>query len=249
MIVVPTKTQPDGAGERAKELILASPELVMCELLDCISPVEILEQLASICLAAVDFALDEGDTSRAYRHQAAYAVMMDAARDLRPAWDVRWTRERYHEYLLSPEWKARRDERVKASGGRCQVCNRAEKLNVHHRTYERIGDELPDDLFVLCEECHHLFHQNGRLAEPPARDRPSAFMRNEGDFRLFGDVLHPAYGLGRIMEIIGHGPNRVGRVCFRIAGEKCFILAISTLKPVPESKPPHTPPEFGEGAF
>jgi hypothetical protein len=72
----------------------------------------------------------------------------------------------YPTYLQSPEWKARRDERVKAAGNRCQVCNRAEKLNVHHRTYERIGNEIPDDLIVLCEPCHKLFHDNGRLARP-----------------------------------------------------------------------------------
>lgn len=72
----------------------------------------------------------------------------------------------YKAYLRSPEWKARRDERVAAAGGRCQVCNGAEHLNVHHRTYKRIGKELPEDLFVLCQPCHQIFHENGRLARP-----------------------------------------------------------------------------------
>ena len=70
----------------------------------------------------------------------------------------------YHAYLLSPEWKTKRDERVIAAGRRCQVCNSPHLLECHHRTYERIGNELPEDLFVLCRECHQTFHDNGRLA-------------------------------------------------------------------------------------
>jgi hypothetical protein len=73
----------------------------------------------------------------------------------------------YQAYLLSPEWKVRRDERINAAGRRCQVCNSPDRLNCHHRTYERIGRELPEDLFVLCEVCHGIFHRNGRLTRPP----------------------------------------------------------------------------------
>lgn len=72
----------------------------------------------------------------------------------------------YHAYLRSPEWKAKRDAQVETAGGRCQVCNSTKQLNCHHRTYERIGNEIPDDLFVLCADCHQIFHDNGRLARP-----------------------------------------------------------------------------------
>lgn len=75
----------------------------------------------------------------------------------------------YRAYLATPEWWARRDERVRAAGGRCQVCYSDRRLNCHHRTYERIGRELPEDLIVLCEACHSLFHRNGRLARVPRR--------------------------------------------------------------------------------
>jgi DNA helicase-2/ATP-dependent DNA helicase PcrA len=43
-------------------------------------------------------------------------------------------------------------------------------------------------------------------------------------------VLHPEYGIGRIVAIDGAGPNRKGRVAFTIAGEKTFILARSPLR-------------------
>jgi hypothetical protein len=71
----------------------------------------------------------------------------------------------YREYLLTPEWQERRRARLRAARFRCQVCNAQDRrLNVHHRTYERRGDEYARDLIVLCEDCHHLFHRNGSLA-------------------------------------------------------------------------------------
>lgn len=53
-----------------------------------------------------------------------------------------------------------------------------------------------------------------------------------GDFRPGISVLHPQYGIGRLVAIDGAGPNRKGRVAFTIGGEKTFILAKSPLRPV-----------------
>lgn len=71
----------------------------------------------------------------------------------------------YKDYLLTPEWQERRKERLRVARYRCQVCNtKNQRLNVHHRTYERRGEEYARDLIVLCEGCHYLFHRNGSLA-------------------------------------------------------------------------------------
>lgn len=65
----------------------------------------------------------------------------------------------YKEYLQTPVWQQRREVHLKKAHYRCQVCNSADKiLDVHHRTYERRGNELPSDLTVLCRDCHYLFH-------------------------------------------------------------------------------------------
>jgi len=70
----------------------------------------------------------------------------------------------YKEYLQTIEWKERRKKHLKSSGYRCQVCNSPEKpLDVHHRTYERRGQEYYKDLIVLCRSCHGTFHENGKL--------------------------------------------------------------------------------------
>lgn len=70
----------------------------------------------------------------------------------------------YHEYLKTPEWQARRLEHLRSVNFRCQVCNRNDlPLHVHHRTYEHRGEERFKDLIVLCEQCHKLFHDQGKL--------------------------------------------------------------------------------------
>jgi DNA helicase-2/ATP-dependent DNA helicase PcrA len=51
-------------------------------------------------------------------------------------------------------------------------------------------------------------------------------------FREGSTVVHPEYGLGRIIAIEGAGPNRKGRVAFTLVGEKTFVLAKSPLRPI-----------------
>lgn len=65
----------------------------------------------------------------------------------------------YKKYIASPEWKAKAQEAKKRAGYRCQTCNSAGKLEAHHRTYDRLGNERPEDITVLCDECHGLFSE------------------------------------------------------------------------------------------
>lgn len=65
----------------------------------------------------------------------------------------------YYEYLQTPEWKETRKRALKRAKFSCQLCNETNKvLNVHHRTYERRGNENNSDLIVLCEDCHKKHH-------------------------------------------------------------------------------------------
>jgi hypothetical protein len=77
----------------------------------------------------------------------------------------------YSEYIASAEWRAKAEAAKERCGQRCQTCNvhrSKTTLDAHHRTYERIGEELPEDLIVLCRDCHSLFHKNRRLARSQA---------------------------------------------------------------------------------
>lgn len=72
----------------------------------------------------------------------------------------------YQDYLQTPEWGKTRGAALRRSNYRCQVCNTNKRtLDVHHRTYERLGHEHYTDLLVLCRECHGTFHKNGKLAK------------------------------------------------------------------------------------
>lgn len=65
----------------------------------------------------------------------------------------------YSDYLQTVEWQAKRRVLLRERGNQCERCpglNRA--LHVHHKTYKRVGHELPEDLEVLCEQCHREEH-------------------------------------------------------------------------------------------
>ena len=73
----------------------------------------------------------------------------------------------YYEYLRSAEWQGKRFAAIQRARNRCQVCYSDGNLDVHHRTYERLGDELASDLTVLCRTCHTTFHS--RMAQAPQK--------------------------------------------------------------------------------
>lgn len=74
----------------------------------------------------------------------------------------------YAEYLQSPQWRSKRPYYLGKAMYRCQLCNKAggpdgRGLDVHHRTYERVGAEIDADLIVLCRDCHSRHH--GHIGE------------------------------------------------------------------------------------
>jgi len=63
-------------------------------------------------------------------------------------------RDFYLAYLNSPAWRARRSRKLQDAGWRCERCAAKRELQVHHRSYERLGAEWDSDLEVLCVDCH-----------------------------------------------------------------------------------------------
>lgn len=71
----------------------------------------------------------------------------------------------YAAYLASPEWQQRRAYYYAKALFRCELCgwesaagSGGRGLNVHHRTYARLGREFDADVIVLCRDCHAKFH-------------------------------------------------------------------------------------------
>ncbi len=81
----------------------------------------------------------------------------------------------YNDYIKTEEWRQRAEAAKVRAGQRCQICNRAAPrvtLTVHHRTFERLGQEQPEDLTVLCRGCYELYDKNRRIPGPAAHSTP-----------------------------------------------------------------------------
>ena len=93
------------------------------------------------------------DVSRARRNQWKYFHNFLVA-----------NRISYQDYLLSDHWKdvRRRFWASKLHNGSCFVCSSKDKLQVHHKSYKRIGKEKMGDLILLCGKCHKETHDFDR---------------------------------------------------------------------------------------
>lgn len=78
-------------------------------------------------------------------------------------------REFYAEYIVSAQWYQRRvrwaEDETKIMGSTtilCRGCERAWALragDLHHVSYDRLGDEDHADLWALCRVCHTRLHE------------------------------------------------------------------------------------------
>ena len=75
-------------------------------------------------------------------------------------------------YLKSAHWRRVREIALGDFEYRCAICYSPKDLDVHHRTYERLGNERVSDLTVLCRSCHSLFHE--RSSVKPRRQKKLA---------------------------------------------------------------------------
>jgi len=67
--------------------------------------------------------------------------------------------EDYAAYLKSPEWaNVKRRYRASLRPQDCGLCGTGENIQIHHLTYERVGQEELADLVALCGDCHSMLH-------------------------------------------------------------------------------------------
>ncbi len=96
--------------------------------------------------------------------------------------DLRIHSEEYVRHLHSEMWQKMRRAKLKETGGHCERCGcselTGERLEIHHLTYERLGNERREDLKVVCQACHVV--EDGKRAEHTER-------RN-WDARVAGDA-------------------------------------------------------------
>jgi hypothetical protein len=72
---------------------------------------------------------------------------------------------RYQDALLSDHWRELKKEIRERCQGICEYppgCD-APCRELHHKTYCRLGAELPRDVLYLCREHHELLHSTKTL--------------------------------------------------------------------------------------
>src|SRR4051812_24840716 len=62
-------------------------------------------------------------------------------------------------YYASKWWQAQLDWYWRTYPHVCARCPQTNSLQLHHKTYERLGRELDADLELLCKRCHHKLHR------------------------------------------------------------------------------------------
>lgn len=67
--------------------------------------------------------------------------------------------EAYEEYLQSPAWQEKRRLVLTRALGICEGCAVNEAKQIHHTTYEHVGDEFLFELVAVCDACHDRLHQ------------------------------------------------------------------------------------------
>jgi 5-methylcytosine-specific restriction endonuclease McrA len=64
----------------------------------------------------------------------------------------------YADYITSELWQITAAEAKARAHHQCMLCPETRALEVHHRSYARLGHERPEDLVVLCWWCHRRHH-------------------------------------------------------------------------------------------
>jgi 5-methylcytosine-specific restriction endonuclease McrA len=70
-------------------------------------------------------------------------------------------------YMKTTKWKKKRKAKLDQVGRRCERCGSVTgRIDVHHKTYERLGNERLEDLIVLCVRCHEIEDELTADTEP-----------------------------------------------------------------------------------
>lgn len=64
---------------------------------------------------------------------------------------------KYKEYIDTKSWNDKSIKYLKIHPI-CEICHKYKSIEVHHNSYENIGNELDEDLTAICHRCHYAIH-------------------------------------------------------------------------------------------
>lgn len=102
----------------------------------------------------------------------------------------------YDDYIASATWREKREPILARAGGCCERCHLpCDRLEVHHRTYERFGGrELPDDLEALCSRCHQIADNERREELLEALELSATEVEESAECAAFDSWMVRRYG-------------------------------------------------------
>lgn len=139
--------------------------------------------------------------SSEFRDRANGAMWVDVFKAAaRKPFEVR--RELYRQYVNSAAWRARRAQELAKAGHRCQVCGHQGgagiALQVHHLSYDRLGQETARDIVVLCKLCHECKHGLSKIAQVAdavcGKEDPEREREREANKRRCGHLAECDFG-------------------------------------------------------
>ena len=110
--------------------------------------------------------------------------------------------DRLTDYEVSEGYQARRDLIWREQGEPgCFVCGRAD-VQMHHRSYRRLGEERASDLVALCEDHHY---------EVERRIKAGRYARSTAHLNYLAECQTRSYGRLRPMAQVLAAPAPVGQ--------------------------------------
>lgn len=74
--------------------------------------------------------------------------------------DSQFTKRDKKLYMKSSSWKQKRERILYRDCYMCVSCLSSDQLEIHHKTYKRLGNEKDSDLVTLCRKCHQRQHDH-----------------------------------------------------------------------------------------
>lgn len=136
-------------------------------------------------------------------------------------------REKYAAYIASPKWKRIREKAILSTYRdipvhdpewghfHCEYCQwnyKKDELEVHHLTYDSLGNEKRSHLAVVCSKCHRILDElRARKGEQKSSEAFEEARFNGWAEKVYGEdwynIYDPSYLYDEFIEWIERRPD------------------------------------------
>jgi len=119
-----------------------------------------LESMAKRTVAQIHDFRQKRETIKRVEYQAEIKTWEEKKQRCQEKHNALWW-EWYSKYLESDNWEEKRQKVLKRANFVCESCLDAKATQVHHKTYEHVGEEPLYELVAVCKSCHDGIHLYG----------------------------------------------------------------------------------------